>query len=126
MSKDVRYRRIYDAASPDDGLRILVDAIWPRGVRKQDARVDEWMRAIAPSAELRTWYGHDPERYVEFRRRYLAELRDPARHEVVQRLRESARQGRMTLLTATRDLEHSQAAVLAGWLNGEDSAAGYR
>lgn len=118
MGKDVRYRRIYDDVSAEDGLRILVDRLWPRGISKQDARVDEWMRDVAPSTELRRWYGHDPARYAEFRRRYLAELRDPARHAAVQRLRESAGHDRMTLLTAARDLEHSQAAVLAHWLNG--------
>jgi uncharacterized protein YeaO (DUF488 family) len=113
MSDNVSYRRIYDEPSSTDGRRILVDRIWPRGVRKQDARLDEWMREIAPSTELRRWYGHDRERYAEFRRRYLAELRDPVRREAVERLRESALRERTTLLTASQDLEHSQAAVLA-------------
>ena len=117
MGNDVRYRRIYDDASSEDGLRILVDRIWPRGVRKEDANVDEWLREIAPSTELRRWYGHDPDRYAEFRRRYLAELREPVRKQAAQRLRETAGHNRMTLLTASRDLEHSQAAVLAHWLN---------
>ena len=117
MGRDVRYRRIYDDPSSTDGRRILVDRIWPRGVRKEDAHVDEWMREVAPSTQLRRWYGHDPDRYAEFRRRYLAELREPARREAVQRLQDSAGQDRMTLLTAARDLEHSQAAVLAHWLN---------
>ncbi|HCT80636.1 MAG TPA: DUF488 domain-containing protein [Micromonosporaceae bacterium] len=123
MGNDVRYRRIYDGASPTDGLRILVDRLWPRGLRKQDAHLDEWARDVAPSTELRLWYGHDPDRYAEFRRRYLAELRDPARHEAVQRLRATASHDKMTLLTAAADLEHSQAAVLAHWLN---HAAGTR
>jgi uncharacterized protein YeaO (DUF488 family) len=122
MDKDVRYRRIYDDASSGDGLRILVDRIWPRGMRKQDAHVDEWMRDVAPSTELRRWYGHDPDRYAEFRRRYLAELRGPERQQAVQRLREIAGHNRMTLLTAARDLEHSQAAVLAHWLKRAESA----
>jgi uncharacterized protein YeaO (DUF488 family) len=117
MGKHVMYRRIYDDASPEDGLRILVDRIWPRGIRKEDARLDEWIRDVAPSTELRRWYGHDPERYDEFRRRYLAELREPAWEKAVRRLRKYAGQHRMTLLTATTDLEHSQAAVLAHWLN---------
>jgi uncharacterized protein YeaO (DUF488 family) len=117
MGNDVRYRRIYGDPSPDDGRRVLVDRIWPRGVRKQDAHVDEWAREVAPSTELRRWYGHDPARYVEFRRRYLAELRQPARSQAVQKLREAAGHHPMTLLTAARDLEHSQAAVLAQWLN---------
>jgi len=117
MGKDVRYRRIRDDPSSNDGLRILVDRIWPRGVRKDDAHLDEWMRDVAPSTELRQWYQHDPDRYVEFRRRYLAELRDPARRQAVERLRETAAKRTMTLLTAARDLEHSQASVLAHWLN---------
>lgn len=121
MGKDVRYRRIYDDTSAEDGRRILVDRIWPRGVRKQDAHLDEWMREVAPSTELRRWYGHDPDRYTEFRRRYLAELRAPAGRAALQRLRESARRDKMTLLTAARDLEHSQAAVLAHWLNAQET-----
>jgi uncharacterized protein YeaO (DUF488 family) len=122
MGKDVRYRRIYDDVSSEDGLRILVDRIWPRGIRKEDAQLDEWMRDIAPSTELRRWYGHDPDRYAEFRRRYLAELHEPARQLAVRRLRETARRHRVTLLTATRDLERSQAAVLAHWLNQAENA----
>jgi uncharacterized protein YeaO (DUF488 family) len=96
MGKHVMYRRIYDDASPEDGLRILVDRIWPRGVRKEDARLDEWIRDVAPSTELRRWYGHDPERYDEFRRRYLAELREPAQEKAVRRLRKYAGQDRMS------------------------------
>jgi uncharacterized protein YeaO (DUF488 family) len=122
MGKDVRYRRIYDDASPEDGVRILVDRIWPRGMRKQDANVDEWLRDVAPSTELRRWYGHDLDRYEEFRRRYLAELREPERQHAVRRLRGAAGHNRMTLLTATRDLEHSQAAVLAHWLNHAEAS----
>ena len=124
MGKDVRYRRIYDDPSSTDGRRILVDRLWPRGIRKQDAHLDEWMCDVAPSNELRRWYVHDPGRYVEFRKRYLAELRHPSRHEVVRRLRESAGHDRMTLLTASRDLEHSEAAVLADWLNRVEGSRG--
>jgi len=122
MTKDVRYRRIYDDTSSEDGRRILVDRLWPRGMRKQDAHVDEWMRDVAPSTELRRWYGHDRDRYAEFRRRYLAELRAPEREQAVQRLRETAGNSRMTLLTAARDLEHSEAAVLAHWLSGAETS----
>jgi uncharacterized protein YeaO (DUF488 family) len=92
---------------------VLVDRIWPRGLRKEDAHLDEWLRAIAPSTELRRWYGHDPERFMEFRRRYLAELRDPEHREALHGLRELATSRHLTLLTATRDLGHSHAAVLA-------------
>jgi uncharacterized protein YeaO (DUF488 family) len=122
MGNDVRYRRIYDDASSEDGQRILVDRIWPRGIRKQDAKLDEWMRDVAPSTELRRWYGHEPERYEEFSRRYLAELREPARQQAVGRLRDAAGRHRVILLTATRDLERSQAAVLAHWLNSAENA----
>ena len=122
MTKSVKYRRIYDEPSSMDGLRILVDRIWPRGVRKEDAHIDDWMRDIAPSSELRQWYGHDPDRYAEFRRRYLAELREPAGRAAVERLRDFAGQRTMTLLTAARDIEHSQASVLAHWLNESDRA----
>jgi uncharacterized protein YeaO (DUF488 family) len=124
MNNNISYRRIYDEPCSTDGRRILVDRIWPRGVRKQDARLDEWMREIAPSTELRRWYGHDRERYAEFRRRYLAELRDPVRREAVERLRESALRDRMTLLTASHDLEHSQAAVLAQLLSRAENPGG--
>ncbi|HWM40053.1 MAG TPA: DUF488 family protein [Streptomyces sp.] len=116
MAKDIRYHRVYDESS-EDGIRVLVDRVWPRGMRKEDAHLDRWMRDVAPSTELRRWYGHDPGRYAEFRRRYLAELRDPDHQEALRELKELARQGRVTLLTATRDVEHSQAAVLAGRLS---------
>ncbi len=113
MAKDIRYHRIYDETSSEDGIRVLVDRIWPRGLRKDDAHLDAWLRDVAPSTELRRWYAHDPERYEEFRRRYLAELRDPEHQQALRELDELAHRGRVTLLTATRDVEHSQAAVLA-------------
>ncbi|GAA4214097.1 DUF488 domain-containing protein [Microbispora amethystogenes] len=118
MTKDVTYRRIYEESSPEDGRRVLVDRVWPRGMRKADARIDEWLRDVAPSTELRRWYGHEPGRFAEFRRRYLTELREPARRQAVDHLRDIAGHDRLTLLTATRDVEHSQAAVLAEWLTG--------
>ncbi|MFD2415312.1 DUF488 domain-containing protein [Amycolatopsis pigmentata] len=113
---NVTYRRIYEEASPSDGTRVLVDRVWPRGMRKDSARLDEWMRDVAPSTELRRWYGHDPDRFTEFRRRYFAELREPERRDAAERLRELAEEHDLTLLTATRDVDHSQAAVLAEWL----------
>lgn len=112
----VRVRRVYDAPDPADGCRVLVDRIWPRGLSKRAAALDEWVKAVAPSAELRRWYGHDPGRFTEFRHRYAAELRDPERSGALAHLRELARSGPVTLLTATRDVAHSQAAVLAGRL----------
>ena len=111
---DIRVRRVYDEPSAADGARVLVDRIWPRGLRKDAIRLDDWARDAAPSTELRTWYGHDPARFEEFRRRYLGELAGSTQRAALGRLRALAAAGRpLTLLTATRDLDHSQAAVLA-------------
>jgi uncharacterized protein YeaO (DUF488 family) len=90
-----------------------VDRLWPRGLSKDKARLDEWLKAVSPSDELRHWYGHDPARFAEFTRRYETELTEPERAEALDRLRAEALSGPLTLLTATRDLDHSQAAVLA-------------
>lgn len=113
---EVRLRRVYDPASSDDGKRILVDRVWPRGLSKEKARLDEWEKDVAPSTELRKWYGHDVDRFDEFTRRYEAELDDPDHAAALGRLRETAGQGPVTLLTATKDIDHSQAAVLAARL----------
>ena len=118
MSADVRARRVYDDPSPEDGTRVLVDRVWPRGLRKDAARLDEWAKDAAPSAELRTWYRHDPEKFEEFRRRYTAELAAPGPARAMSRLRALAEKGPVTLLTATRELSLSQAAVLAKLLRG--------
>lgn len=116
MSTDIRVRRVYDHPSPEDGVRVLVDRIWPRGLRKDAAQLDEWAKDVAPSAELRTWYRHDPAKFGEFRQRYTAELEQPGPREALSRLRHLAAEKPVTLLTATRDLDLSQAAVLAGLL----------
>ncbi|PKV99874.1 uncharacterized protein YeaO (DUF488 family) [Amycolatopsis echigonensis] len=113
----VAYRRIYDQPARSDGVRVLVDRVWPRGVRKENAHLDEWLREVAPSTELRQWYGHDPERFAEFRRRYLEELGQSPHRQAAQHLCSLSRTQDLTLLTATRDVEHSQAAVLAEWLD---------
>jgi uncharacterized protein YeaO (DUF488 family) len=115
---DIRMRRIYEEPSPADGMRVLVDRIWPRGLAKAAARVDEWAKAVAPSTQLRRWYGHDPSKFDQFRRRYRVELAEPERQEALRHLCELARSGPLTLLTATKDLEHSQAAVLLEHLRG--------
>jgi uncharacterized protein YeaO (DUF488 family) len=112
-SHAVRVGRVYDAPARGDGARVLVDRIWPRGVSKEKAHLDEWCKAVAPSTALRTWYQHDPERFEEFGRRYRAELDEPERAEAVQHLRELAQRGPVTLLTATKHAEISEAAVLA-------------
>jgi uncharacterized protein YeaO (DUF488 family) len=114
----VRLRRVYDEPEAEDGTRVLVDRVWPRGLRKDQVRIDEWRRKVAPSTELRKWYGHEPERFEEFTRRYLAELEEPERAEALAGLRELAREGTLTLLTATKAFEISHAAVLADLLRG--------
>jgi uncharacterized protein YeaO (DUF488 family) len=112
----VRLGRVYDDPSPEDGRRVLVDRIWPRGLAKARAGIDEWAKDVAPSTELRRWYGHQPARFEEFRRRYQAELAEPQQQVALRHLRELARSGPLTLVTATRDVDHSQAAVLVEYL----------
>lgn len=109
----VRVGRIYDPPTPADGVRVLVDRVWPRGLSKSKAHIDEWCKQVAPSAGLRTWYAHDPERFAEFALRYRAELNDPQRAAALTHLRELALDRPLTLLTATRNVQLSQAAVLA-------------
>ncbi|OLT36070.1 hypothetical protein BJF79_31615 [Actinomadura sp. CNU-125] len=113
MGREVRVRRIYEPAAEEDGKRVLVDRVWPRGVSKDEARLDAWAKDVAPSTELRKWYGHDPDKFPEFERRYRAELGDPERTDALAELRDLAADGTVTLLTATKDVAHSQAAVLA-------------
>jgi uncharacterized protein YeaO (DUF488 family) len=105
-------QRVYDATRRSGEYRVLVDRLWPRGVRKEDADLDEWCREVAPTPELRRWFGHQDERYQEFVRRYRRELSQPPADEAVARLRELSRRRRVTLLTANRDLERSSAGVL--------------
>jgi len=107
----VTISRVYDT-SPDDGERVLVDRLWPRGIRKDDPRIDRWLRDVAASNELRKWYAHRPERFEEFVRRYKAELQDPERAAALEELRELVRSRPVTLVTATRELDGSHAAVL--------------
>jgi uncharacterized protein YeaO (DUF488 family) len=116
---DVRLARIYDDPTADDGIRVLVDRRWPRGVSKARANLDEWCKSVAPSDGLRRWYGHAPERFAEFRTRYLRELEDPERASALRHLRILAAHGELTLLTATRRIEISQAAVLADLLRAQ-------
>jgi uncharacterized protein YeaO (DUF488 family) len=114
MPMDVRLKRAYDRASASDGYRVLIDRLWPRGVTREQARMDEWARELAPSAELRSWFGHDPSRFAEFRRRYNAEL--IAQKGKLRELRRRARNGRLTLVYGARDTEHNDAVVLAAVL----------
>src|ERR1700683_2565951 len=103
MRSPIRVRRVYEDPLADDGRRLLVDRLWPRGLSKETAALDDWLRDVAPSAELRTWYGHEPPRFAEFRRRYLAELTEPGQRAALGKLRGFAAAGPVTLLTATKD-----------------------
>jgi uncharacterized protein YeaO (DUF488 family) len=113
-SLDIRLKRAYEPAEAADGYRVLVDRIWPRGLSREDAQVDEWARELAPSDSLRRWYGHDPRRFEGFRRRYVRELSRERR--TLAELRRRARDGPLTLVFAARDVEHSNAEVLASVL----------
>ena len=108
---DIRLKRAYEPSAAEDGYRILIDRIWPRGVTREKARLDEWARELAPSTELRTWFGHDPARFAEFRRRYSQEL--ASQEEKLRELRGRARETTLTLVYAARDTEHNDAVVLA-------------
>jgi uncharacterized protein YeaO (DUF488 family) len=106
----IRIKRVYFQAEKEDGRRILVDRLWPRGLTKEKASVDEWLKEIAPSTELRKWFGHDPARWAEFQTRYLAELRENA--EQLAHLKQEAAKGTTTLLYGAKDEEHNEAVVL--------------
>ncbi|QIP83448.1 DUF488 family protein [Streptomyces sp. Tu 2975] len=115
-SGKTKVRRVYEEPGPDDGLRVLVDRLWPRGLSKDAAHVDEWPKALTPSSELRRWY-HGPDgEYEEFRRRYEAELAEPAAAEALENLRTAAAEGPVTLLTASKEPDRSHAAVLLSLL----------
>ncbi len=111
---DILVKRIYDPPDAQDGARVLVDGLWPRGLRKDEAGLKLWLKDIAPSADLRRWFGHDPSRFAEFSRRYRAEL--GANMEAVNRMEDLTKSGRVTLLYAAHDEEHNNARVLADHL----------
>jgi uncharacterized protein YeaO (DUF488 family) len=111
---DIRVKRIYDPPDAKDGARVLVDGLWPRGARKEEARLTLWLKDIAPSAGLRRWFGHEPARFAEFSRRYRAEL--GANKGAVNRMKDLMKAGRVTLLYAAHDEEHNNARVLADYL----------
>lgn len=113
---NVRLKRAYEAASAEDGTRVLIDRLWPRGVRKDAAAIDLWLKDIAPSTELRQWFGHDPARWAEFQQRYSAEVR--ANAQAFEQLRELARNGPLTLVYSAHDEAHNDAVVLRGLLLG--------
>jgi uncharacterized protein YeaO (DUF488 family) len=107
----LRAKQIYEPAEAGDGFRVLVDRLWPRGLKREQAAFDEWLKSIAPSNELRKWYGHRPERWTEFAERYRGELTATEAARELERLREIAATGTLTLLTATRAIETSHVAV---------------
>lgn len=113
---DIRLKRVYEPAAKDDGARVLVDRVWPRGVTKDEAELALWLRDVAPSNELRKWFGHEVARWEEFQRRYRAELE--ANDGALAPIRDLAKQGRVTLLFGAHDEEHNQAVVLAAYLHG--------
>jgi uncharacterized protein YeaO (DUF488 family) len=112
-SSNVRLQRAYDDPRPDDGHRVLVDRVWPRGRTKAELRLDAWARDLGPSTGLRKWFGHDPARWPEFQTRYRAELADPGRAQALDALATIARSGRVTIVYGARDREHNQAQVIA-------------
>jgi uncharacterized protein YeaO (DUF488 family) len=113
MQMPVNIKRAYDKISAHDGARILVDGLWPRGVSKADLKIAQWEKGIAPSKALRTWYGHDPDKWPEFRKRYRQELRQSPRKEILAQLIRLASQGNLTLVFGARDAQRSNAAVIA-------------
>ncbi|WP_240645802.1 DUF488 domain-containing protein [Georgenia sp. SYP-B2076] len=115
---EVKVGRAYEEPTKEDGIRVLVDRIWPRGLRKDKAGLDEWCKTIAPSTALRKWYDHDPARFEEFERRYRAELEETERAAALQHLRDLAEHGPLTLITATKHADISEAKVLATLLQG--------
>jgi uncharacterized protein YeaO (DUF488 family) len=119
----VRIRRVYEPPTPGDGYRVLIDRVWPRGVSKQEAQLDQWARDLAVSTELRRWFGHDPAKWDEFRRRYRTELLTPEHRAALDALAERARHGTVTILYGARDEQHNNAVVLADVLR-ERAASG--
>jgi uncharacterized protein YeaO (DUF488 family) len=115
-AKNLKIKRAYDRPAAADGTRILVDRLWPRGVKKEEAAIDLWAKDLAPSTDLRKWFGHDPKRWTEFKRRYTAELRQHA--ELLDDLRALADRGRVTLIYAARDQEHNEAVIIRDMLAG--------
>lgn len=110
LAENLKLKRAYEHPAAGDGVRILVDRLWPRGLKKQAAALDRWAKELAPSTELRTWFGHDPERWMEFKRRYLSELEN--HHDLLDEIRQLARRGPVTLVFSARDELHNQAVVI--------------
>lgn len=116
----IHLKRAYEAPSPEDGRRVLVERLWPRGVTKERAALDSWMKEVAPSSGLRTWFGHDAAKWPEFQRRYREELR--ARPQEIARLVELSRRGDVTFVYGSRDEQHNAAVVLKDYVEGQQGA----
>ena len=116
MSHQIKLKRCYEVPTPTDGARFLVDRLWPRGVRKEAIRLTGWVQEVAPSQKLRKWFGHDPRRWAEFRKRYFAELTD--KRDAWMPILEAATKGSVTLLFSAHDLEHNNAVALKEFLQG--------
>jgi len=117
MANSLKIKRIYEEPAPDDGTRILVDRLWPRGVKKERAALDGWWKVVAPSPELRKWFAHDPEKFEEFRVLYTAELdENPEAAKYREKINSMLKGGNVTLLYGAKDPEHNHAIVLAEWL----------
>ena len=114
----IALKRVYDEPAPSDGTRVLVDRLWPRGLSKERAHIDLWLKEVAPSNDLRKWFGHDPEKFAEFRRRYEAELASESGQEALAKLRDMAKHAQITLVFAAHDVEHNNAVVLRDLLLG--------
>lgn len=110
----IRVKRVYESAGPDDGTRFLVDKVWPRGIKKESLPLDGWLKDVAPSGTLRRWFGHDPQKWTEFRERYFEELE--SNPEAIRPILEAARQGDVTLIYSARDTEHNNAVALKQYL----------
>jgi uncharacterized protein YeaO (DUF488 family) len=112
----IRTKRVYDKNAKNDGLRILVDRVWPRGIRKDKAELDDWLKDVAPSTELRKWFGHDPEKWSQFKQKYFKELEK--KKDLVDRIADQAGQHTVTLLYAAKDRDHNNAVALKDYLDG--------
>jgi uncharacterized protein YeaO (DUF488 family) len=106
----IKIKRVYDPPDPGEGKRILVDRLWPRGIKKQDLKMDEWLKEIAPSDKLRKWFSHDPKKYEEFKKRYIKELEDKS--EILKRIKSEAKKGWVTILFSAKDTKYNNAIVL--------------
>lgn len=106
----IKIKRVYDPFEPEDGKRILINRLWPRGIKKEDLKMDEWLKEIAPSDKLRKWFSHDPKKYEEFKKRYAKELEDKS--EILKRIKSESKKGAITMLFSAKDTEHNNATVL--------------